>query len=93
MSNRKKPGKTRRMQILKSVVEGREVSLDPDEKELIKVVPAVVGDVEIGETHIYDDGSVDVVISDDAPAEIVEEIRMLERELYAMDGEDTDGDT
>lgn len=91
MSNRKKPGKTRRMEILKSLVEGREVSLPPEEKELLKTVPALADGVEIGVTHIYDDGSVDVIISPDAPPEAVEQVEQLERELRFMDGEETDG--
>lgn len=74
MGNRKKP--RNRLLIARRALEqaGEVASLEvvrpPDEeKVLLKEVPAVVDDVVVGRTLIYDDRSVDVIYNDDIDPE------------------------
>lgn len=46
---------------------GVKMDLPADEKEIIKEVPAKVDGVEVGIAQIYNDGTVGVIINDDAP--------------------------
>jgi hypothetical protein len=43
------------------------VSAPPDEKEVIKEVPAKVDGITVGVAQIYDDGTIGVIIDDNAP--------------------------
>lgn len=46
---------------------GVKFNLPADEKEIIKEVPAKVDDTIVGTAQIYSDGTVGVIINDDAP--------------------------
>lgn len=50
------------------------VNLPADEKKVIKEVPAKVDGIVVGVAQIYDDGSVNVVLNEDAPKEQIEKI-------------------
>lgn len=45
----------------------KNVTLEPDEMVVIKEVPAKVDGTVVGTAQIYEDGSVGVIIDDDAP--------------------------
>lgn len=73
MGNRKKPRapwlRKRTAANLPIEAQGRAsfVQAPPDEKEIIKEVPAKVDGVTVGVAQIYDDGSIGVIIDDNAP--------------------------
>ena len=65
MSNRRKAKKpwlgsagTRRREVLG-------IAPPPDEKEVLKEVPAKVGDEVVGKAILYSDGTTDVIFNDD----------------------------
>lgn len=53
------------------------------EPELLKTVPAKVDGVVIGDAELYDDGSVQIIISEDAPAEAVAKYKAMADEFMA----------
>lgn len=67
------------------------VNLPEDEKEVIKEVPAKVDGVVVGVAQIYNDGSVSVVLNEDAPADKIEKIGGLAGEYGFSIGEIFDG--
>lgn len=58
----------------------KRVGLEPDEKVIIKEVPAKVDGVVVGIAQLYDDGSWGVVLDEDAPKEQIEKIGGLAAE-------------
>lgn len=50
------------------------VNLPSDEKAIIKEVPAKVDGIVVGVAQIYDDGSVGIVLDEDAPEEQIKKI-------------------
>ena len=69
------------------------VNAPSEEKVLLKTVPAKAGEHIVGEAFLYDDGSVDFVIDEDAPQEALDLIKTTEMEYMAvMQGKkETDG--
>lgn len=51
------------------------VSLEPDEKVIINEVPAKVDGIVVGTAQIYDDGSVGIVLDENAPEEQLAKLR------------------
>lgn len=91
MGRRQKERKARRNQLQqnrpKFAASGLVAKVDaPDsDKTVLKTVPAKVDGVTVGEAILYDDGSVDIMVSDDAPQWAVEKIKATEREFgYSM---------
>lgn len=85
MSNRKKrKGLLNRGKPFDKVNRALSVTVPDDEKVLLKQVPAKVGDIVVGVANLYDDGSVDVVLDEDAPQEALDEIKTTEMEYMAV---------
>lgn len=65
----------------------KKVLLPDEEKTLLKEVPAKVDEVVVGKALIYDDGSVDIMINEDADPEAVAKIKATEAEFgYRIGG-------
>lgn len=50
------------------------IDIPADEKEVIKEVPAKVDGIVVGVAHIYNDGSVNVVLDENAPQEQIDKL-------------------
>lgn len=94
MSNRQKLGRFKKNKHLKKDAKApsvqkqipprgfaRKVELPDDEKELLKEVPAKVDGTVVGTALLYDDGSVDIMIDEDADPALVEKIKATESEF------------
>jgi hypothetical protein len=87
MGNRKKPNKPSltmkkwpdRLQVAKEAL--AKVDLPPDEKVVIKEVPAKVDGIVVGIAQIYDDGSVGVLVDENAPKDKLDKIRATAGEV------------
>lgn len=51
------------------------INVPNDEKVIVKEVDAKVDGTVVGKAQIYEDGTVGVILDDDAPEELVEKIR------------------
>lgn len=68
---------------------GVKFNLPEDEKEIIKEVPAKVDGTEVGIAQIYSDGTVGVIINDDAPQWAKDKIKVEADKLgYTLGMED-----
>lgn len=67
------------------------ITLPSDEKEVIKEVPAKVDGTVVGTAQIYDDGTVAVIIDDDAPQWAKDKIQAEADTLGYSIGTDKDG--
>lgn len=67
------------------------ITLPSDEKEVIKEVPAKVDGTVVGTAQIYDDGTVGVIIDDDAPQWAKDKIQAEADMLGYSIGTDADG--
>ena len=59
----------------KQALAAQQVDIPEDEKELLKVVDAKVNGERIGDALLYNDGSVDIKIDEDADPALVEVLR------------------
>lgn len=67
------------------------VSLESDEKEIIKELPAKVDGIVVGTAQIYDDGTVGVILDEDAPEEQIAKIRGMTGQYGYSIGDFFDG--
>lgn len=74
-----------------STFEKMGISLNSDEKEIIKEVPAKVDGVIVGTAQIYNDGSCSVVLHEDAPKDLIDKIGGIAGEYGFTIGELFDG--
>lgn len=72
---------------------GVKFNLPEDEKEIIKEVPAKVDGTEVGIAQIYSDGTVGVIINDDAPQWAKDKIQLEADKLGYTIGGMPDGST
>lgn len=72
-------------------VVGMGLALDSDEKAVIKEVPAKVDGVVVGVAQIYDDGSVGIVLDEDAPKEQIDKLGDITKEFGYSIGDFVDG--
>lgn len=93
MSSRKAKKPWLSMEIKKPIVPAMGLALNiPDgEKEVLKEVPAKVDGVEVGVAQIYTDGSVSVIIDDDAPQWAKDKIKAEADKIGYKVGTDEDG--
>ena len=98
MSNRRKPRKPH-LSLLKGgkgepiapMGLVQKVEAPDDSKTLLKTVPAKVDEIVVGEALLYDDGSVEIMIDENAPKDAVDKIRAAEKQFgysIATGGED-----
>lgn len=69
------------------------LTLPQDEKAVVKEVPAKVDGIVVGIAQIYDDGSVGVILNEDAPKEQIDKIGGLAGQYGFSIGDIFDGPT
>lgn len=80
MSNRRKlPKREKPSFAFSGMIE--KVDVPDEQKELLKQVPAKVDGTVVGVANLYDDGSVDVIMDEDAPQWAVDKIKATEKEF------------
>jgi hypothetical protein len=72
---------------------GVKFDLPADEKEIIKEVPAKVDGTVVGIAQIYSDGTVGVIVNDDAPQWAKDKIQLEADKLGYTIGGEPDGST
>jgi hypothetical protein len=84
-------GNVRRERLIEAMGLAQKIDLPNDEKVVVKEVPAKVDGTVVGTAQIYEDGTVGVIIDDDAPQWAKDKIKFEADQLGYSIGTDENG--